>query len=334
MVEGQPAHGDVVGPDGDGLADRADVGEDVLVREQDALGLPGAARGVLDQRGILLAQARGRQRSAHLGERGRDGDMAQRAHPGAQEARHALGLRKRDQGPRLGVAEDADLALGVLLDAIAAERRIDRHRNATREQDADERVEEGRLRSEHQSDTVAGRHAVLAQPRRNLQGALPERAIGDRLVRLPGEHDMHALGVRHHMPLERLEKRRRRRGGGLGRRQPWAGGHVRFGEPWLRRDHCRGEIARTRGVLHDAVGETHAELLLDAQQQLDALETADPEVAIERVVEPDWPVGPRAAELADKLADDVEHLRLGAAVISHGDSSGSTCRAAIIPARS
>ena len=54
------------------------------------------------------------------------------------------------------------------------------------------------------------------------------------------------------------------------------------------------------------------------QQQLDPLEAADPEVAIERVVEPDRPARRRAAELVNEPADDVEHARLGAAAMSHG----------------
>ena len=112
--------------------------------------------------------------------------MAQRAHPGAQQAGHPLGLRKRDQRARLGVVEDANLPLRILLDPIPTERGIDGHRDPAREQDADEGVEEGRLRSQHQGDTIAGRHAALAQRPRHLHGALPERAIGDRLIMLPG----------------------------------------------------------------------------------------------------------------------------------------------------
>ena len=129
---------------------------------------------------------------------------------------------------------------------------------------------------------------------------------------------MHALGVGLHMPLQHLGERRRRRGSGLGRRQPRARGHGDFGASGRSRDHCRDEIARTGGLLHDPVGEADTELLLDAQQQLDPLEAADPEVAIERVVEPDRPARRRAAELVNEPADDVEHARLGATDMSHG----------------
>jgi hypothetical protein len=218
----------------------------------------------------------------------------------------------------VSVVEDANLPLRILLDPIPAERGIDGHRDPAREQDADEGVEEGRLRSQHQGDAIAGRHAALAQRPRHLNGALPERAIGDRLIMLPGEHDMHALGVGPHMPLQHLEERRRRRGGGLGRRQSRVRGHRHFGASGRSRDHCRDEIARTCGLLHDPIGEADPELLLDAQQQLDPLEAADPEVAIERVVEPDRAARRRAAELVDEPADDVEHALLGAADGSHG----------------
>ncbi len=63
VIQRQPAHEHVVVPDGDRLADGADVGEQVGVREHHALRVAGAARGVLEE-GDVVAANRHRQRRA------------------------------------------------------------------------------------------------------------------------------------------------------------------------------------------------------------------------------------------------------------------------------
>ena len=58
------------------------------------------------------------------------------------------------------------------------------------------------------------------------------------------------------------------------------------------------------GLRHHRVGQVHSEPLLEAEQQLDALEAADAQVAIESIVESDRPVAGSAAELIDQGRDD------------------------------
>ena len=50
-----------------------------------------------------------------------------------------------------------------------------------------------------------------------------------------------------------------------------------------RRPDRVGEVARRGGVGHDRVGQAHPEGLLEAQEQLDALEAPDAEVPVEDV---------------------------------------------------
>ena len=68
VVERQPAHAHVVGADRDRLADRADVRQEVGVGEEHALGIAGAPRRVLDQRGVGGAGARRESRGPRGGE--------------------------------------------------------------------------------------------------------------------------------------------------------------------------------------------------------------------------------------------------------------------------
>ena len=114
---GEPAHGDVVRADRDGLTDRADIGEDVSVESRTPFGSP-APPEVYWISAASSPRRRGEASERAPRERGRYGDMAQRAHPRAQQAGHSLGLRERDQRARLGVVEDAHLPLRILLDPI------------------------------------------------------------------------------------------------------------------------------------------------------------------------------------------------------------------------
>jgi hypothetical protein len=52
----------------------------------------------------------------------------------------------------------------------------------------------------------------------------------------------------------------------------------------------------------------HAEGTLEADEELDPFEAAEPEVALQRVVEADAGLRARSAELGDERGDDLEHL--------------------------
>jgi hypothetical protein len=66
------------------------------------------------------------------------------------------------------------------------------------------------------------------------------------------------------------------------------------------------QVARALGVGHDRIRQAHAELLLEPQEQLDALEATDAEVAIERGPQGHRPPRP-SAQLDHQRFDDLEH---------------------------
>ena len=175
VVQRQPRDADVVAAHLERLAEGADVGEQVGVRQRHALGRARAPGRVLDQRQRVRDPTRlrspGRLRSrmcdttpescrthlatvatvVRLGASGRS----------SAAARSASANVSRTRAP--GVAQDRGLARRVLLDLIGAERRIERHRHAAGEQDADVGVEERRLGAEQQRDALARRDAAVAQ---------------------------------------------------------------------------------------------------------------------------------------------------------------------------
>ena len=71
-----------------------------------------------------------------------------------------------------------------------------------------------------------------------------------------------------------------------------------------------GFTAYGLGLGHRALAEGGAELLLDPDEQLDALEAADPEIALQRVVQRHAPPGPRLAEIRQQPGHDVEDVPL------------------------
>ena len=121
VVEGQPADSDVGGAHLEAGGDRADVGEQVVVGEQDALGLAGAARGVLDE-GRVVALA---LRAGHRCARGRElvggHHVGERLHRGPQEADHGPRARDRHEQAHPGVGQDGGLPGGVLPEPVEAD---------------------------------------------------------------------------------------------------------------------------------------------------------------------------------------------------------------------
>ena len=143
VIERQPAHEHVGRCRLHGVAHRAHVFEQAVMREHHALRVAGRARGVLHQpERFRVVQRRQRQRGAFRRER-RDGlDAFQRLDLAAQQHRELAALRHRDQHARARIAQDHDLAAHVLFELRHARRRIDRHRHGAGIENAEERGEE------------------------------------------------------------------------------------------------------------------------------------------------------------------------------------------------
>ena len=194
--------------------DRADVGEQVVVGEQDALGLAGAARGVLDEGRVAAAALR----AGHRRSRGRElvggHHVGERPHRGPQEADHGPRSRDRHEQAHAGVGQDGGLPGGVLLEPVEADGGIDRNRDRAGEQDAEEGAQEVEARRQHQGDGVSPRDAALAQPARDGRRLVAEPAVGDR----HSLSDAAARGRRLPRPVLAMRSRRAgRRGRGQGR---------------------------------------------------------------------------------------------------------------------
>ena len=228
VVQRQPRDADVVAGHLEGLAEGADVGEQVGVRQRHALRRARAPRRVLDQRqrirvgddsgvqvdsGVELSTPESCRRSGTVVDRG------QGRRERAQERGGALGLGERQQDAGARVAQDRGLARGVLLDLIGAERRVERHRDAAGEQDAHVGVEERRLGAEQQRDALARRHAAVAQAGGHAARVAIQAAVGDQrlaAVVVP-QLDVDAIGAALDLPAQRLDQRPRGRWPGPGR---------------------------------------------------------------------------------------------------------------------
>ncbi len=136
MVERQPGHEHVAWRDLRRLPERANIGKQVGVRQHDALRIAGTARRVLQKCDVASMEpmAQWRWRDAHLARRD---DCGQTRYRSLQHDRHRLGLRHGDHEHRFGVGQDARVPPQVVLDLGQACRRIDRHRNATRQHHAE-----------------------------------------------------------------------------------------------------------------------------------------------------------------------------------------------------
>ena len=225
----------------EGLAEGADIGEQVGVGQHHALGEPvlpdvywisasaSASRDSGDQtiRGPVDPS---RTHSGVVSDVRHRRDRGQGRRERAQERGGALGLGERQQDAGARVAQDRGLARGVLLDLIGAERRVERHRDAAGEQDADVGGEERRFGAEHQRDALARRHAAVAQAGGHAAGVAIQAAVGDQrlaAVVVP-QLDVDAIGAALDLPAQRLDQRPRthRRARRLrtakGRAQGWA----------------------------------------------------------------------------------------------------------------
>ncbi len=142
VIERQPAHADIGRAELHGLADGAHIGEQVGVREDDALGASGRAGGVLQQRdvtglaraaaGEMKRKSAGSRRGRFLGgfdEFFRVRNKGEGRHARLQQLGHGLGPPKCEEKADFGILQNGGLTGRVFLDAIGAERRIDGYGN-------------------------------------------------------------------------------------------------------------------------------------------------------------------------------------------------------------
>ena len=149
VIERQPAHEHVGARGARAFAHGAHVGEQVGVRQHHALGLAGAARGVLQETDLPRRAAHRLETLAVPRDVAGHQHGAQRFHLRAQEPRDRLRLRDRHHDGGVRALQDANVPRQVVLDGGEPRRRVERHRNAAREQRAVEAVEVFLRRGQH-----------------------------------------------------------------------------------------------------------------------------------------------------------------------------------------
>ncbi|MCY1356146.1 hypothetical protein D9M69_425880 [compost metagenome] len=255
------------------------------------LGLPGAARGVL-QEGQVLGPPRGRQAVAVAGAQlGHLDDRAEARHLRLEQAGEQLGLGHGDQQADLGVGEDAGLAQQMLLDLRQAQRRVDRHRHAAGQQGTEEAEQEVAPGRQHQRHPLPGAQAAPLQAAGDAQGALAEAGVADLLAGLGGAQQVHvgALRVALDVPVEHLDEglRRFRAGRVAGVRRPRRDAARQRGGRTAEALQHGQQVGRRLGQGEQFFRQAHGERLLDARPQLDPRQAVQAQVAVEHAVQID-----------------------------------------------
>lgn len=182
----------------------------------------------------------------------------------------------------------------MLLDLRGPRRWVDRHRDATRQKHAEVGKEILERSRQHDRHRLPRLQANGAEPRRHGRRAGPQVRVVEPLlaVALGEQHDLGALAVGLHMPVERLEQGRcRGRSGDIasgGRDLRHDRGHGAGRRPARRgRRNRRQQVTQRLGALQGGLGQRDTEGALDAQQQLDPGQAIEAEVAFEPAVEGD-----------------------------------------------
>jgi hypothetical protein len=195
----------------------------------------------------------------------------------------------------------------VLFDLVWSEGRIDRHRYGSGHERAKEDLEERCLCAEHECDGVAAPDAQSAQAAADLLCCGQQLAVPDTyLVVVHAQVDVHSIWCPFRVPAEHVHKRPR--GGRSRRTRPE--GLALWGQllcdAGLGSEDCRDEISERDRIGHHGVWKSNVKRALQAKQQLHALETADTQVSLERVIKGRCEVG--AAEFAYEVSSDGEEL--------------------------
>ncbi len=301
VVERQPADHPVARAQLDRLADGAQVGQQVGVGEDHPLGVGGAAGGELQEGDVLLLDGRQPCGAAGAAQVGDGHHPLQGRDLGLDQPRQGQHLGDRHQHPRLRRVEDAGLAAQVVLELAGAHRRVERHRRGAGDLDAEEGGEVVEPAGQHQAGALARLEADRFEAGGGGAGALEQAGVGqlfdDALAGQEG--DVAALRVALGVPLEDLHESPR----GVRHRLVFAlqrSGRLRAGGARRRSRrrrlagalHRAQQVARRLGRGHQALGQADAERLLQPRDQLGPAQAVEPEVLVERAVEPE------AAQLA------------------------------------
>ena len=162
VIEGKPAHEDVVRGDARRLAHGPDARQEVAVGQDHPLREAGGPRGVLQQRDVRsgsLPHGRLARRGPHQVP-GVD-QPAQAWHPQPQEASGTACLGDRHEQASPGIVQDRSLPQEVLLDVGGPRGRVDGNRHAAGEQRPEEGNEVIPARGKHERDAVARIETVV-----------------------------------------------------------------------------------------------------------------------------------------------------------------------------
>ena len=235
-------------------------------------------------------------------------DGLDRAYRAPHERRDPFGLGEGDEHACAGVLEDGLLPACVGHEVARALGRVERDRYGTDRERAEECIEERSLGAQHQRYAIAFRDAKGSQSAAEGPGAcekIPVRDAGLRVV-VVAQLDVDAVRCLLRMPADRVEQRARRRRDPGGGRRAVAQGRSRLRECGCGPGEGVDEISRRSRVGDDRVREAHSERALEAEQQLDTLEAADPEIAVEGIIERRRTCG-RSTELGHEACHNVEH---------------------------
>jgi hypothetical protein len=226
VIGGQPAHEDVACVGLHWFAHGADVGQQIRVAQHDALGLPRAARCVLEQRCVLGLELRRSQCASPALKSLQSQRRAQTGNARPQDACGRQGRLVAEQQYGACIAEDAGLSAQVVLDLGGAQRRIDRNGNRAGQQYAHESPEECKAGGQHHGYRVATRQAPALQARRDGLCLDPQLAMSELLRRCPAadERDVPPVRSLFGVPPQDLNEgprvaRRRNPRAGLGARR-------------------------------------------------------------------------------------------------------------------
>src|SRR5690606_28629277 len=157
------------------------------------------------------------------------------------------------------------------------------------QQDAVEHAEVVGAGRQHERYDVSGAHAMVLERAGRFARAPPEICVADAFVLLIAQGDLDELRLALDMPRKQPVEREyacRRGCAGFG------GGELARsrGRRNVRR-RCSergGDVAQRLGRRKQEFGKPHAQLALDAREQLDARETVQPEVVVQFAVEGDF----------------------------------------------
>ena len=205
----------------------------------------------------------------------------------------------------------------VLRDPVGAKRRIDRHGSRAGEQRPGERQKKVARRRQHQRDRIAAPDAALREIGRNALGSFKKFAERERgafsfvLVKNQvGSRRVHAPA----MPQHFLKRFREGNSFRLARKGNFRRAHGGFrAHSPKRADAPFAALKRGDQVLHRIRSGQHlfieprAKRFFQAQQQFDAFQAAEPQIAIQMRRRAGRTKGRLVPQLGDKLAHDFEH---------------------------